>query len=257
MQVDWFTLIAQIINFAILVWLLQHFLYGPINRTMQERREGIQAQVQEAEDKAAAAEEQMQEYEQKEQELTEQRDQLVDEAAEEAEARRKELLEEAREDIDHARRRWHEALEREKQDFLDQVRDRAGEQVLQVTRRVLTDLADADLQDKIIPVFISRLAEASEEDRAALDQAYSPENNRLRVSSAFELSQDDRRRLTEAVHDHLYADAELTFDTDKQLLGGLELRTDGAKLSWSIRGYLDELYEQLQQALQEVEPDHE
>jgi len=31
MLIDWFTVGAQIVNFLILVWLLQHFLYKPIS----------------------------------------------------------------------------------------------------------------------------------------------------------------------------------------------------------------------------------
>jgi len=30
MLIDWFTVIAQVINFLILVWLLKKFLYKPI-----------------------------------------------------------------------------------------------------------------------------------------------------------------------------------------------------------------------------------
>ena len=37
MQIDWFTLLAQIVNFLLLVWLLKHFLYGRVVRAMDER----------------------------------------------------------------------------------------------------------------------------------------------------------------------------------------------------------------------------
>ena len=33
----WFTLVAQVINFLVLVWLLKHFLYGRIVKAMSER----------------------------------------------------------------------------------------------------------------------------------------------------------------------------------------------------------------------------
>jgi len=35
--IDWFTVIAQIINFLVLVYLLKRFLYGPIIRVIDER----------------------------------------------------------------------------------------------------------------------------------------------------------------------------------------------------------------------------
>jgi len=37
MLVDWFTVVAQVINFLILVWLLKRFLYKPILRAIDER----------------------------------------------------------------------------------------------------------------------------------------------------------------------------------------------------------------------------
>ncbi|MER2603590.1 MAG: F0F1 ATP synthase subunit B, partial [Candidatus Competibacter phosphatis] len=30
MQIDWFTVAAQIVNFLLLVWLLKRFLYRPV-----------------------------------------------------------------------------------------------------------------------------------------------------------------------------------------------------------------------------------
>ncbi len=38
MLIDWFTIIAQIINFLVLVALLKYFLYGRILQAMDRRR---------------------------------------------------------------------------------------------------------------------------------------------------------------------------------------------------------------------------
>ena len=38
MLIDWFTVFAQALNFLILVWLMQRFLYKPIQRAIDERR---------------------------------------------------------------------------------------------------------------------------------------------------------------------------------------------------------------------------
>ena len=40
MLINWFTVIAQAINFLILVWLLKRFLYKPILHAIDERAEG-------------------------------------------------------------------------------------------------------------------------------------------------------------------------------------------------------------------------
>ena len=42
MQVDWFTVVAQVINFLVLVYLLKRFLYGPIIDAIDDIRVGSQ-----------------------------------------------------------------------------------------------------------------------------------------------------------------------------------------------------------------------
>ena len=48
MLIDGFTVVAQIINFLILLFLLRRFLYGPIIKIMEERQAKIAAQLAEA-----------------------------------------------------------------------------------------------------------------------------------------------------------------------------------------------------------------
>ena len=55
MHLDWWTIGLQTINFAILVWLLQRFLYKPVLRMIDARRAEVQRQYDDAkaiEDKA-------------------------------------------------------------------------------------------------------------------------------------------------------------------------------------------------------------
>ena len=48
MQIDWLTVAAQIVNFLVLVWLLQRFLYGPITRAMARRETRIEDRLADA-----------------------------------------------------------------------------------------------------------------------------------------------------------------------------------------------------------------
>src|SRR6185312_7966502 len=48
MHLDWSTFALQLINFAILVWLLEHFLYRPVLRRVDARRAALEAERAEA-----------------------------------------------------------------------------------------------------------------------------------------------------------------------------------------------------------------
>jgi F-type H+-transporting ATPase subunit b len=63
MSIDWFTFTAQVVNFLILIWLLQRFLYGPILRVMAERQKYIADRFASAEAAQADAAAKQQEYE--------------------------------------------------------------------------------------------------------------------------------------------------------------------------------------------------
>ena len=39
MRIDWWTLALQAANFLVLVWLLQHFLYRPVQGIIAERQQ--------------------------------------------------------------------------------------------------------------------------------------------------------------------------------------------------------------------------
>src|SRR6516225_1340247 len=54
MRLEWSTIVLQIINFVVLVWLLQRFLYKPVLRMIDARKAELQQQY----DGAKAAEEQ-------------------------------------------------------------------------------------------------------------------------------------------------------------------------------------------------------
>ena len=49
MLIDWFTVISQIINFLILIFLLKRFLYRPILKAIDAREERITNELQAAE----------------------------------------------------------------------------------------------------------------------------------------------------------------------------------------------------------------
>lgn len=247
MDIDWFTLIAQIVNFLVLVALLKRFLYKPIINAMKEREAKIASRLEEAEEKRKAAAQEAQSYREKRSELEDQRQDMLARAAEEAEARRRELTRKAREQADALQARWQEAIEREKGSFLSDLRERAGRETYAIARRALKDLANADLEQHMIEVFIERLREAPPEVREGLAESREP----LVARSAFEIPEEARQRIGEVVGERIADDARLRFETAQDLICGIELRAGGRSLAWSLDSYLEALEERLTRALAE------
>ena len=48
MQIDWMTLVLEIINFLVLVWILKRFLYKPVMEAIAARQRRVDGKLAEA-----------------------------------------------------------------------------------------------------------------------------------------------------------------------------------------------------------------
>jgi len=246
MQIDWLTVIAQIVNFLILVWLLKRFLYQPVINAMDRREQRIAERLQKAELREQAAGDTTQDYQSKIETLERDRDALMEKAKETAEAERRELLDEARSEVAEKRTHWQRQVAEEKEDFLRSLKHQAAESIQTIARHALADLADAELEERIIQSFIQRLKSLDRESRHAMAAAAES----VRITTSFELDSSIRGRLMRAVHEYIGEDIEVVYSESPDLLCGIELTVSGRRLSWTLADYLQELDERMQEQLE-------
>lgn len=245
MQIDWLTVAAQIANFLILVWLLQHFLFGPIVRAMDRREQRIADRLQEAADKKAEAEDEAQKYRSKQQDLDERRESLLSEARERAEEERSSMEKSAREEIDKRKQEWVEQLRSQQEQFLGDIRHMAAERFANLARRALRDLADEELEERIANVFLGRLRELDKAERKKFEKACNEGDGNVVVKSRFELSSSTKGSITKSIRELLCADAEVEYRQTDDIDCGIELRAGSQDLAWSLDAYLDDLEQAL------------
>jgi F-type H+-transporting ATPase subunit b len=241
MKIDWFTFAAQIINFLVLVALLRWLLYDPIVRAMKRREEKIADRLEEAARKREEAQEKVQDYEEKSRQLDEKRDELLKEARHQVHEERHRLLNETKQEVERRREQWQEALHREQEDFLSDLRRQAGEMGLHAARRTLAQLADAELQQRMCDVFASRLGHLGDEQRDEMLRRVGNGETEAFVRSAFDLSGDQRERLRQTVRETLNTVAEVSFEQSADLICGVELDVGGYRFGWNVKDFLRDL----------------
>ena len=157
MLIDWFTVVAQIVNFLILIVLLKVFLYDRIVKAMDAREEKIRERLSAATQREAEAEKQAEALRQKNRFFDEEHEEMLSRLKAEVETRRKELLHEVRQSTADLQKTWREAMYRERESFVQDLRKMAATQVYAIARRAFEDLADADLEERMVDVFIARI----------------------------------------------------------------------------------------------------
>ena len=249
MLIDWFTVIAQIFNFLVLVYLLKRFLYKPIIKAMDGREQRIAGRLEEADKREEEARQELEQYEQRNRELHSQREALVSQMKEDVESQRKELVSKARYQVDAIRTNWYDAVEREKESFFQDLRERTGKHTYAVARRALKDLANVELEQHIVRVFIERLRNLDEEERRALKESVQKSKQEVTVISAFEILQEASQDIERVLREYLSDPVDLRFETSPDVVCGIELRVQGRKIAWSVPDYLDGLETMLAKVL--------
>lgn len=245
MGIDWFTFAAQVVNFLILIGLLWYFAYKPILRAMDEREKSIRDRLDDAEHTREESDRRARELDEKHAEFDEQREQKMAHAREEAEKRRKELVAAARERVEQSESEWRESLRRQKDSLIQDLERRTGHHVVEATRRILQDMADAELEARVVDVFAQRLRDVDSNTRQNLQEAVSNADGQVRLVSAFSLDDTQRETLRERVGEITENDVAPTFETDDTLLCGIELQADDRRIAWNVDDYLDQLREQI------------
>ncbi|WP_166423666.1 F0F1 ATP synthase subunit B [Paraglaciecola sp. 20A4] len=253
MPIDWFTVVAQGINFLILLWLLKRFLYRPIIDGLDARESKIAGILADAESKEKQALGLQNQYEQKLKLIEQQGTQIVDSAKQEAEISAKNIIDEARLSADDLLKKRLTALQQEISQSKQGVLQESMREVYALCRKVLGDLADKELENMLFEKLIQRLNTLQERQISELKNALAGSGNRVLVRSVFSLNNAQLSLLQECLQNNFVADKtlkiELTQSLVPHLISGVELTLNGWKISWSAHDYLTELQQQIESVL--------
>ncbi len=243
MLIDGLTVAAQIVNFLLLVWLLKRFLYRRILDAIDARERRIAASLAGAAAREKEAGEQLAAYQARLQDFERQHAAMLAQARLEAEKQYAEMMDKARDGVRALEAQWRQELDRERGTLLMDFRRRVAAEVVDLTRRTLVDLTGLDLQECAVRVFLENIRTLGDDARRSLSQGD------LLVRAAFDVPEETRIRIRQAMEDHLQTPVRLRFERAASLGLGLEMRGNGWRIGWNSESYLEAVQEDLVAAL--------
>jgi F-type H+-transporting ATPase subunit b len=251
MKISWFTVIAQLVNFLILVWLMKRFLYKPILNAIDEREKKIAAQLADAENKKAEAEKEQAGFKQKNEQFDQAKKGLMDKAVADTNEERKKLMGTARNEADALRSKQENSLKDMQESLNREIAQKTQQEVFAISRKALTDLASVSLEEQSANLFIKRLNELKEEDKKKFIVSFKADPNPILVQSAFALPLKQQTGIQDSVNGIVGTDAKFQFRVTPEIISGIELSANGFKLAWSISGYLNALERSITETIKE------
>ena len=251
MKINWFTVIAQVINFLILVWLLKKFLYKPVLEAIDAREKKIVARLEDAKKKKDEAKKEQEDFAEKNKQFDAQKKELMDKAIADANVQKDKLMADAKAAVDALQTKQQKSLADMQQTLKKDLAKKAQEEVFNISRKTLSDLASVSLEEQTAKLFIGRLGELEPEGKKAFVAAFKSGSKPVLIQSAFELHKKQQTEIKKAVDEILGKETEFEFKTVPEIISGIELSANGYKLSWSISAYLDTLQNNISATIKE------
>lgn len=159
--IDLLTIIVYVINFGLVLFVLQRFAFKPVAAMLEKRRHEINQGLSAASEAQKQADAQRAEFEK---ELSRAREASQAEArkiAEATEKMRQDILVAAQKEADEIKARAREEAEQERQRVASDLQKQAAELAMQMTRKIVGDGIDPGTQRKLVDQFLAKLGDAS------------------------------------------------------------------------------------------------
>lgn len=211
----------------------------------------IASRLEEARQKLEEAEDKARDYQDKLDRLQERKKTWLEEAREETEIHRKELLQAAREEVEKAQQKWMESVKSDRNLFLDDLEKRSFDKLVETVEKIVRELANQDLEQHTLNRFMEELKAADAGDKENMSR--SAKGGKVQIITAFVLSEPDQKELDKLVQKVLSEDVTCQFKTDSTLGFGIELRSNGWKMAWNMKAYIEELRSGLEGLFKQVQ----
>jgi len=245
LDVDLATIVFQIINFIVLVALLNRFLFKPLRQKLSERGNAIAESLQEARDQEAQAAQLKAEWEERRHTADRQAEEILQAAQREAARTSEELLEETRARLDRLTEEMRMDLRRQRNEIVVRQYDDVVDTIIALSGNVVQSVTTRHTHDDLVTNFCASIYQ--------MPQAEVDEYRRLmtgRLPTAFvttpvALTAEQARTLVDTLSSLIDRRVELQVTVDPELVAGIQVRLADKLIDNSVRQQLHRIRERV------------
>lgn len=157
MEINYLTVLATIINFVILYFILRHFLFKPVTTTISSRENEIRDRIARAEEDEKKAELLRLQNEENLKNSREQGKTIVDDFKSKAEKMSDDILVKAKEEAGFVLERARVDAEREREKATEEIKTQAIDLAILLSSKVLETTIDEQEHRRLIKDFIGKV----------------------------------------------------------------------------------------------------
>jgi len=154
-----YTLLATIISFLLLVWLLKAKAWGPLMSVMEERRKNIESMLSQAENERQQAETIKREYQEEMRKARQEAQEVIAKATKVSEGQANEILAASREEAEKIKKAALVDIGRERDKAIADVKAQVADLSVLVAEKIIRQKLDMKGQGQLIEQFIQEVGE--------------------------------------------------------------------------------------------------
>ena len=246
MGVNWIVFFAQIVNLFVLVWLLKKFLYRPIVSAVEKRQAEIMNKVNKAKEEYALAEAEHKQLSKKLKNFEATKKKKFDEVAKEIEEFKSHQMSLVKDEAHKLRQKMQADLDRQVQSLHTQINELFADNFVTLSQKMMGELSGETAFSGSLSLFQKQLKNLSKSDIKKIKSSYEKQNI-ICISSSETLSKKMQQELAIFLSDTFdwALPLKMRFETDKNLILGLEMTVGNHSAEWHLKAYLDEYQNKL------------
>jgi F-type H+-transporting ATPase subunit b len=236
MNFSWWTFALQAVNFLILIWLLQRFLFKPVTAIVARRKEEIARGMTEAAAEKQSALDLQRDLQAQRAGIEAERQKAIEEQRAQLAAERKKLIDEARAEAEKIRQQAATRLSEERAAATQELFSQTIDLAVNLAERLLSELSVPSIEHAFMTRVMDYLDHLSASERAALVSHL--DTTALLVTTAHPLDAREEAEWREQLAKRIGGAAGVKFNIDPALIAGAEIALPSAILRFNWRDAL-------------------
>jgi F-type H+-transporting ATPase subunit b len=251
LDLDWRTVVSQIINFVVLLVILYYLIFRPLRRKLDERSEDLAQALQNARDQEAQAAELRRDWEQRMAVIDRTREEILATAAGEAEARTAETMREARLRLDAATEQMRRDIQRQRDEVVSESFGDILDTIMGLSANVLQSVTTRRAHDDLISNLLAQIYQMPQDQVEVYRRVMAGRMPTAFVTTPVPLSAEQTRNLTDALSSLIDRRIELQTNVDTGLIAGIQIRVGDRLLDNTVVNELSRVRESVSRGMVE------
>ena len=243
MEFNLSTFILEIINFLILIWILQRLFYKPLLEVIAKRKQFIDQSLAEAKTLQQQAEEQRNLYENRQKLWEQDKQAALNELHQQIEVERRTQLARLSADLEQERQKINVTLQRQQKELQQQAEKRALQNGARFAGMLLKQSASPELEAKLFAMLLDNLVTLPEACRLCLQMLGAKKSVPVKITSAYELSAIQQQKLQQKLGSLIDTQISFQYHQDPELIAGLRMDIGAwvlnANLQYELIGFAE------------------